>query len=325
MLYSLAGSALRGFFRLRRRGSRFGRRVLRGNAFIAEFLHQGINHRKGRDPQHHAGNAHQVAAHRQGQQHPHPANADGTAHHTGIDHIALKLLQNNEEDDKNQRLHWVDKQNEQRRRNGTEVSAQNGNDTGGAHQHADEQRIGHPAHKKPHDGKPDETQAPQNARLDELAGNKPAECPVDLADDVLDPLPDAVLEEGTQQMMVDVVQVLLIRQNVDGENKSQKAIDDAAGKTCDKGKQPCRRASNKVLDEGTGLIDQLFPLLPQVADDLVFHIQPTFQPVEEISSIAYITGNVIGKAQQAFPYLRQDEQAQGRNDGQHTQDGKDDT
>ena len=126
-------------------------------------------------------------------------------------------------------------------------------------------------------------------------------------------------------MMVDVVQVLLIRQNVDGENKSQKAIDDAAGKTCDKGKQPCRRASNKVLDEGTGLIDQLFPLLPQVADDLVFHIQPTFQPVEEISSIAYITGNVIGKAQQAFPYLRQDEQAQGRNDGQHTQDGKDDT
>lgn len=64
VLYSLAGSALRGFFRLRCRGSRFGRRVLRGNAFIAEFLHQGINHRKGRDPQHHAGNAHQVAAHR---------------------------------------------------------------------------------------------------------------------------------------------------------------------------------------------------------------------------------------------------------------------
>ena len=115
-----------------------------------------------------------------------------------------------------------------------------------------------------------------------------------------------------------------IRQNVDGENDSQKAIDDAAGKTCDKGKQPCRRASNKVLDEGAGLIDQLFPLLPQVADDLVFHIQPAFQPVEEVTGIGEITGNAVGQAQQAFPYLRQNEQAQGRNDGQHPQDGKDD-
>ena len=125
--------------------------------------------------------------------------------------------------------------------------------------------------------------------------------------------------------MVDVVEVFLIRQNVDGENDSKKAIDDAAGKTCDKGKQPCRRASNKVLDEGTGLIDQLFPLLPQVADDLVFHIQPAFQSVKEVTGIGDITGDVIGQAQKAFSHLRQDEQAQGRNDGQHTQDGKDDT
>ena len=125
--------------------------------------------------------------------------------------------------------------------------------------------------------------------------------------------------------MVDVVEMLLIRQNVDGENDSQKAIDDAAGQAGDEGEQPSRRASNKVLDEGTGLIDQLFPLLPQVADDLVFHIQPAFQPVEEVTGIGEITGNAVGQAQQAFPYLRQNEQAQGRNDGQHTQDGKDDT
>ena len=62
--------------------------------------------------------------------------------------------------------------------------------------------------------------------------------------------------------------------------------------------------------------------MPQVADDGIFHIQLAFQPVEEISSIAYITGNVIGKAQKAFAHLRQNEYAQTGDNSKNAQYGK---
>ena len=117
--------------------------------------------------------------------------------------------------------------------------------------------------------------------------------------------------------------MLLIRQNVDGENKPQKAVDDAAGQPRHKGEQPRRHAPYKVLDEGTGLVQQLLALIPQVADDFVFHIQLILQAVKEISGLGDITGDVIGQAQKTFSHLRQDEKAQPGDNGQHTQDGKD--
>ena len=118
------------------------------------------------------------------------------------------------------------------------------------------------------------------------------------------------------------MEMLFIGQNIDGKDQAQKAIDNTAGQAGNNAQQPGGRLPHKVLNQLSGLIQPGFCLIPQVADNIIFHIQPAFQVVKEIAGIADIAGDVVGQAQQAFPNLRQDEETQTGDNGQYNEDGK---
>ena len=89
--------------------------------------------------------------------------------------------------------------------------------------------------------------------------------------------------------------MFLVRQNVDGKDKAQKAVDDPVGKPGHKGKQPCGHAAHKTFDQRFGLIQQLFRLVPEILDQFIFHIQLAFQPYKKVAGITDVAGDAVGQ------------------------------
>ena len=68
------------------------------------FLDQCIKRCRQRNSEDHAGNAEQAAANRNGCQNPKPGKTERRANHLGVDHVALHLLEKNDENEKNECL-----------------------------------------------------------------------------------------------------------------------------------------------------------------------------------------------------------------------------
>ena len=79
---------------------------------IDERLHRGVNDGEGRHGQQHAHEAEQAAAHDDGEHDPEAVDADGAAEDLGADDVAVELLQNENDDGEDQRLHGRDEQDD---------------------------------------------------------------------------------------------------------------------------------------------------------------------------------------------------------------------
>lgn len=82
---------------------------------------QGIEDRRNGDAEQDAYQTHQPAADCDGGQYPNARQADGGAHHLGIDHIAFDLLEDHQEDQEGDRLERGDHQQQQSGKNRPDV------------------------------------------------------------------------------------------------------------------------------------------------------------------------------------------------------------
>lgn len=103
-------------------------------------------------------------------QYPNARQADGGAHHLGIDHIAFDLLEDHQEDQEGDRLERGDHQQQQSGKNRPDVGPGHGDERGGADDDPDERGI-----VRLNEEHADGAQSAQNAGLDKLAGDEVGE------------------------------------------------------------------------------------------------------------------------------------------------------
>ena len=82
-------------------------------AFVYIFFQQCVENGYQRNEHQHTYNTKEAAAQRNRCQHPDGGKADGTAYHFGIDEISFDLLNDQEHDDKEQRLFRVYRQDQE--------------------------------------------------------------------------------------------------------------------------------------------------------------------------------------------------------------------
>ena len=166
---------------------------------------------------HHAADA---CTHRHGEEHPNTGQADAAAHHMGIDEVALQLLEDHEEHHEPHGLHKGHGQNQQRANDSADPCTQDGDEGGDAHQHGNDGSEG-----EAEDGHTDKHQHADDDRLGHLSLHEAGEGGIGTVEEG-EEIADAILTEGgVQQTLHVAAQLLLLRQDVDGEGDAHDQIE----------------------------------------------------------------------------------------------------
>ena len=102
-----------------------------------------VQHRAQRHAYEHSDDAHGVAADGNGDEDPYARQTDAFADDLGVDEIALKLLEHDDEHDEPQRLNGLDEQDEKRADRGSDKRAEHGDKRREADEHGYCRCVGH--------------------------------------------------------------------------------------------------------------------------------------------------------------------------------------
>ena len=134
---------------------------------VGELPEQGVQHGGQRNHQQHSPNAQQLAADAHRHQHPHSRQTHGGTHHSGVNEVALDLLQYKEHHHKGQCLHRILHQNEEGSHNAAHKGTHHRHQCRHRDDDTDQRDIGHPEQRHGN-GK----QATQNTGLQTLPGDE---------------------------------------------------------------------------------------------------------------------------------------------------------
>ena len=163
----------------------------------------------------------------------------------GIDQIALDLLEDQEQHDEEQRLPGIGDSDQQRPHAAADERAHNGDQGGQGDQNAHQQGIG-----QAEEGHGDHKQRAQDDGLQTLAGEKAGEGPVGEPQDLQRPVRPAEGEEGIEDLPDLTAELLLLHQQVEGEDqaddKGAHAADHAADQAAAGGHQTGAQVFGKL-------------------------------------------------------------------------------
>ena len=128
------------------------------NLFIFDSAVNGLSQKRRkkrakRNADKNSDNSEQVSADCNCGKHPYAGQTYRFAHNLGINQIAFKLLQNNNENNKPYRLHRAYKQNEERTYSRSDKRTENGNQRRDSDQNRYNRRIGHTEYKHTYEAK----------------------------------------------------------------------------------------------------------------------------------------------------------------------------
>ena len=222
----------------------------------------------------HPHNAQHPAAHGDGGQHPHAGQANGGAHQLGVDKVALQLLEDDQEDDKDERLHGRDGQDEQGAHHRTDVCAGDGDEGGDAHQGADGQGEGQAQNRHAQDA-----QDAQDDPVKAASHNVAVEALVHGLEHIVNPPPILGTQVGVQQPPSLRQQGVSAQQQVERKDQRQRPSDNGGKYRADCADHPVDGAAHPVGEELDGLFDGIFPV--GVLEPVEYLLgQQTVEPVQ---------------------------------------------
>ena len=187
---------------------------------VHQLAQEGVEHRADGDAEDHTHQAKGVAAHGDGGQHPDARQTHGFSHHTGIDQVALDLLEDQNEDHEPQGLDGADQQDKESADEDADESAENGDEGGEANKDGHHRGIGHV--KEDHANK---AQGAQDHRLGDLAGDEVGEGFVGQGDQAHEPGGLFLGQQGQDDLLGLAAQGFLLGQDIDGEDEGQHEVD----------------------------------------------------------------------------------------------------
>ena len=188
-----------------------------------ELLRQTVQRGKHRHADDHAGDAQQIPAHDDGEQHPQSRNADGLAQDLRADKVAVKLLDDQNQDAEDQRLDGVDQQQDEDAGHRANKRAEHRDNVGDADEHADQHSKVQPQHRHA-----DKSNNADDGGVDDLADEETGEIIVGIVADAQRLLGRTAGQQRVGHGAQLVQQVLLVCQHVDAGCNRRKDIDEVA-------------------------------------------------------------------------------------------------
>ena len=182
-------------------------------------IYRGVNDHEHRHAQQHPPEAEQPRAEDDGEHDPEAVYADGAAEDLRPDDVAVKLLENDDEDDEHKALERIDEQDDERARHRADERAEEGDDVRHADDDADEQRVGHVQ-----DGADDIAYKPYYGRVEQLAVYEPGEGPVGEVEAAADALRRLDGEDAIQPALGVGGEGLVVGEDVDGDDDADDEV-----------------------------------------------------------------------------------------------------
>ena len=145
---------------------------------VYQLLHQAVQRGKHRHTDDHTDQPEQIAAHNDGEQHPQRRNADGLPQNFGTDKVAVKLLDDQNQNDKDKRLHGVHQQQDKDAGYRADKGTKHRDNVRNTDKYADQHRVVQPQDVHCHKG-----DGTDNGRVDDLAHKEAGEVGVGVAAD----------------------------------------------------------------------------------------------------------------------------------------------
>lgn len=200
-------------------GPGIGREIFPLQAAADQAADNAVEHGKHRYAQNHPRESKQAAEQQNGEQHPERGQSGGVSQDLGSQNIAVKLLQDEHKDHKVQAFQRIHQQNQERRRDGANEGAKEGNDIGDANDGGDQRRIRElkqiAAHQRDH---------ADDQRVQQLAIDEAAEDPVSIPGLLYDQVPCSGLQHAVNDFLTLRRQQVLSCQQINGHDQGDQQI-----------------------------------------------------------------------------------------------------
>ena len=200
---------------------RDGRFLLFAQRGVHNIADDQIDDREHRHAEEHPREAENARRNGDRNEHPEARNTDGIAENLGADDIAVHLLQNDDENDKIERLQRLDQQYDERARNRSDKGAEDRDDV----RHADDRRnqrgVRH-LHKR----HADVAQNADNCRVDDLADDEAGENPVDISAQIQQVVGSRGLERRDDHLLRLRLERIFRPEDVDGGDQTDDEVRD---------------------------------------------------------------------------------------------------